>query len=406
MRVLQINNVYGRLSTGKIVADLHHAYLHAGIESYVYYGRGPVVRETNVKKFGWEFYAKVNKIWARITGLLYGGCILSTLSLLREIRCISPDVVHLHCINDNSVNIYRLLSYLKIKKIPTVLTLHAEFLHTGSCGYAYACDQWKIGCQHCGQYKSMHMLFDNTHHAWAKMKAAFAGFDEKKIHITSVSPWLEDRAACSAILKGYKHSTVLNAVETDTFYPRDGLALKEELGIKQETKVALFVTSDLDSPSKGGEYLIELAKRMPDLVFVVLGTPGKKEDLPNNILRPGRIYDQNLMAQYYSMADVTLILSKAETFSMPTAESLCCGTPVAGFKAGGPESIALSEYCAFVNNGDIDAVENVLHNNTLFQIDRKKLAECANQKYRKSNMADAYIENYRSVMGKEMSSTL
>jgi glycosyltransferase involved in cell wall biosynthesis len=33
---------------------------------------------------------------------------------------------------------------------------------------------------------------------------------------------------------------------------------------------------------------------------------------------------------------------------MIVAESLCCGTPVVGFKAGGPESIAIDDYCVFV----------------------------------------------------------
>ena len=107
------------------------------------------------------------------------------------------------------------------------------------------------------------------------------------------------------------------------FYPRDTTGLRNELNIPKDKKVVLFVTSDMDSPSKGGEHLIELARKLPEYVFVVLGTPGSRSDLPANIMRVGRIYDQDKVAQYYSMADVTLILSKAETFSMPVAESLC-----------------------------------------------------------------------------------
>ncbi len=33
---------------------------------------------------------------------------------------------------------------------------------------------------------------------------------------------------------------------------------------------------------------------------------------------------------------------------MVTAESLCCGTPVVGFTAGGPESIAIDAFSNFV----------------------------------------------------------
>ena len=41
------------------------------------------------------------------------------------------------------------------------------------------------------------------------------------------------------------------------------------------------------------------------------------------------------LAEYYSLVDVTVITSFHETFSMVVAESLSCGTPIVGFKAGG-----------------------------------------------------------------------
>ena len=43
---------------------------------------------------------------------------------------------------------------------------------------------------------------------------------------------------------------------------------------------------------------------------------------------------------------------------MVCAESLCCGTPVVGFKAGAPEMISLPEYSRFVEYGDVGALEN------------------------------------------------
>lgn len=45
---------------------------------------------------------------------------------------------------------------------------------------------------------------------------------------------------------------------------------------------------------------------------------------------------------------------------MMTTESLCCGTPVIEFKAGGPESIALESFSSFVEYGDIDVLEREL----------------------------------------------
>lgn len=55
-----------------------------------------------------------------------------------------------------------------------------------------------------------------------------------------------------------------------------------------------------------------------------------------------------------------LLTSERETFSMVTAESLCCGTPVVGFKAGAPEQIALKEYSEFVDYGNLDKLEKAV----------------------------------------------
>lgn len=398
MRILQINNVYDRLSTGKIVADLHREYTARGIESYVSYARGPKVNQPHVQKFNWEFYAHINKVRAYLTGILYGGNIISTLKLFSQIKRIKPDIVHLHCINDDSVNIYWLLKFLKKKGIRTVVTEHAEFLHTGTCGYAYECNRWHNGCGNCPQIKSLKMLFDNTHAAWKKMMMAFDGFDKNKIHLTSVSPWLKNRAIQNAHFSVYGYTTVLNGLDTNNFYRRpNDLADRKEIGLTKR-KVVMFVTSHFPAPVKGTYFIEDLAKRMSDVDFIVLGEKGEVENLPQNIHLLGRVYDRDKMALYYSLSDATILVSKAETFSMPVAESLCCGTPVVGFKAGGPESICLDEYCKFVDYGDVDSLQQALNYILSQSFDRDKMSKEAIQKYSKKAMADGYIAVYNRLM--------
>ena len=59
MRVLQINSVYKRGSTGKIIHDLHTYFLENGHESAIAYGRGDKVDEADIYRFApvWEVYA-------------------------------------------------------------------------------------------------------------------------------------------------------------------------------------------------------------------------------------------------------------------------------------------------------------------------------------------------------------
>ncbi|MDF2522783.1 MAG: hypothetical protein K0R31_424, partial [Clostridiales bacterium] len=135
MKIIQINAVYPIGSTGKIVHDIHTHLLENGYESVVCYGRGKVLDEQYVYKIAPELIMKMQSLWSKITGYAYAGCYISTKNLINIIKSERPDIVHLHCINSYTVNIYKLLDFLKVNNIPTVLTLHAEFMHTAGCGY-------------------------------------------------------------------------------------------------------------------------------------------------------------------------------------------------------------------------------------------------------------------------------
>lgn len=407
MKILQVNCVYKRGSTGKIVYDIHRGLQEQGMVSVVCYGRGQKESETNVYKTSSEVLAKFNALRARITGLQYNGSSIATKKLINIIKKEQPDIVHLHCINGYFVNIYRLFDFLKRNKIKTILTLHAEFMYTGSCGHAYECNKWMTGCGNCPQLwnATKSYLFDRTHSAWMKMKNAFEGFDTLKI--ISVSQWLEDRAEQSTILKGHNFEVVGNGIDTkNVFYKRPYKHLKERLGLKDE-KILLHVTAnfndDIES-CKGGYYIIELAKRLinENIKIIVVGARDITMSFLDNIINVGRTNNQKELAAYYSMADLTVLTSKRETFSMPCAESLACGTPVVGFKAGGPEQISLQDYSEFVEHGNIDKLVECLYK----WIDRKvkltdKLTQIASVYYSKENMFEKYLSVYNLIESKE-----
>lgn len=398
-----MNNVYNRLSTGKIVADIHHSLISQGYDSYVCYARGPKVKEKHVLRFSWDLYAKINTLRGRLTGILYGGCLISTIRLIRFIKKIHPDVVNLHCINDSSVNIYRLLQYLSSANIKTVITLHAEFFHTGNCGHAYSCEKWKKGCFNCNQLHQLHSLFDNTQISWRRMMDAISSFGTDNLIFTSVSPWLKSRAIQNQIVGKYKHFVTLNGVDVNSFTRKPySLKDKTEVGLS-EHPVIMYVTSSFPSVAKGGNFVLQLAKRMPDMDILVLGEYDRTQQLPHNIIPMGRVLDRNRMALFYSMADITLVVSKAETFSMPVAESLCCGTPVVGFEAGGPESICLKDYCIFVPFGKMDSLEDAIRKTLQKDYNHAEIICRAHSLYSKEQMTASYIDVYQRIVGHEIS---
>lgn len=402
MKVLQVNCVYQKGSTGKIVYDIETELQKQGISSVVCYGRGEKTDRPNVYKTCGELYSKLNNLRSRFTGLMYGGCCLSTRRLISVIRREHPDVVHLHCINGYFVNIYRLISWLKKQRIKTVLTLHAEFMYTANCGHALDCERWKIGCGSCPRFRqeTKSLLFDRTHRSWSKMYAAFDGFDA--LTVVSVSPWLRARAEQSPMFGNKRHAVVLNGVDTAVFHPYDdAVTLRQRLGIG-DAKVVLHVTasfSDAAGHLKGGSYVLEIARRLEkeNIVFLVAGPHSLTSVPPKNVRILGKLSDQKELARLYSLADVTLLTSKRETFSMPLAESLCCGTPIVGFRAGGPESIAIAEYTDFTEYGDTDAIEAALLQ-ALRRGKAMQISEAA-RVYDSLRMAQNYLRIYQKDCG-------
>lgn len=403
MKVLQINNVYNFGSTGKITRDIHYMLLQEGVESLVCYGRRYKTDDKGVTKICSEVYGKANNLLSRITGLPYGGCHLSTNKLIRIIRKEKPDVVHLQCLNGFFVNIYRLIEFLKQEQIPTVLTLHAEFMHTANCGHAYDCEKWKTGCGTCPELRKStgSYFFDRTHESWMRMKKAFEGFE--KLTVASVSPWLMERAQNSPILADKKHVTIYNGIDVSVFHPYDTQDLRSELAIRSDEKIVLHVTVgfSLDPENnKGGFYIRNLAEKFKGekIRIIVAGPIETNEEMPGNVIMLGSVLDQKRLAQLYSLADVTVITSKRETFSMVCAESLCCGTPVVGFRAGAPEQIAIPQYSAFCSYGDMDSLATLVSDRVRCA-DIHRISSESVIIYAKKNMAKNYIALYQKMNG-------
>lgn len=402
MRVLQINNVYGVGSTGKIVQDLHKHYLEQGIESYVYYARGECPHDINVFKISPEWMGKLQALESKITGYMYGDAQYNTYIVKGAIKRLKPDVVHLQCVNANAVNIYSILEYLRDHDIPTVLTFHSEIFYTGGCSHAFECECFKTECIICKHKNPNHIgfFFDRTSIHFKKLKEIYCSFTE--LYITCVSDWVKHRAQLSGMLSSdNKLSVVNNGLNERVFYRRNANSIQS---VKQKYGIVgdyfLFVTPNFGDKNKGGQYFIKLAREYqkinPNLKFVVAGC---KEDIDLvNVITIPFTNGQDELATLYSGAKATLLFSRRETYSMITAESLCCGTPVVGFKAGGAESIALKEASAFVEYGDLNMLSKKLTEISDREIDRNSIAQIARNIYSTDHSVKQYLKIYKRAI--------
>lgn len=405
MKVLLVNVNACSGSTGKIVTDSKKALEANGHECLIAYGANETIRENNYFRICPEFERKCNSAISRLTGIYYGLFTpFSFARLKRLIRAYKPDIVHLHCANGYILNLFKTLKYLGENKIKTVVTNHAEFYYTGGCGHAFDCKKWETGCSECKELEYGRIRpIDNASYVWNKFKHVFEIFDPENIIITSVSPWVTARAKKSPYLSRFKHVTVLNGLNPEIFHHNFNPELQKKFPCRRP--IVLHVTPDFSiSPLsiKGGRYIIELSKIMPKYTFVVVASHSNvtSNELPDNMILWGRAKNQEELAELYSLADVSVIASKRETFNMTVAESLCCGTPVVGFKAGGPESIAIPQYSSFVEYDNVNALSESIKTFVDNKIDKRTVSENAIKTYGSNIMGENYLSVYADLLSK------
>ena len=398
MRILYINVICKHGSTGKITYDLYTQCKDDGHEAVVCYGRGPKLKEPDVYKFGLDWETNVHALLTRLTGV--NGCwsFFSTRRLLKFLDAFQPDVVHLHEPHAYFVNLQPLYDYFAKRNIPLVYTFHCEYAYTGKCGYAYDCERWKTGCGNCPQVREYpaSFFFDFTKQMFRRKQAQWENL--KKVVITTPSGWLADRVRCS-FLKDRDIRVVYNGVDTkNVFYRRDTKALREEHGLTDE-KIVLTVAPKLMGERKGGRWVVQLARQMKDenIKFIMVGIEDMSQKFPDNVIPIARTANQHKLAEYYSMADCFVICSDKETFSMTCAESLCCGTPIAGFCSGAPETVFLQPHAVFGTYGDLDELEKNVKLQLNAAFDREKLAKEMQQLYSRDSMYENFMNIYKEL---------
>ena len=270
-RVLLIDVNCKFSSTGKIVYNLFKGLKEDGRESAICYGRGDEIHEEGIYKFGLDWETNIHAGLARITG--YNGCFspLSTKRLITYIEEFQPDVIHIHELHAYFVNIKPLLEYIKKKKIKVVWTFHCEYMYTGKCGHAYSCTNFMHGCGKCPavhEYPKS-LFIDRTKQMFSMKRKAMNGLD---VEIVVPSEWLAKRVKMS-FLQNVKTSIIHNGIDTNIFKEQNTKNIRNELKIPSENQVVLAVAPDIMSESKGGKWVLKLAKAMNDkpITFILIG---------------------------------------------------------------------------------------------------------------------------------------
>lgn len=342
MKVLQINSVCGRGSTGRIAVDLADVLAEQGHTCRIACGRDAVPEKYQ------DIAVRVSSDWdVRLHGLetrlfdAHGfGSRRATARFLDWVRDYDPDVIHLHNIHGYYINVELLFDYLKQAGKPVVWTLHDCWPFTGHCAYftAAGCAAWKTRCGACPQRGAYpRCLFPgNAGRNQDRKRAAFLGVPG--LTLVTPSHWLAGLAG-ESFLRDYPVRVIPNGIDLNVFRPTDG-SFRARHGL--EGKTLLLGVAGVWDQRKGLEDFLALAGLLDERFRIVLVglSDNQRRGLPENVLGIGRTDSVRELAELYSTADVFLNPTHEDNFPTTNLEALACGTPVITYDTGGsPEAL-------------------------------------------------------------------
>ena len=396
MKVLQINAVYGFGSTGIIVQDIENMIMEAGYESYIAYQTANTLPKNGYRignKLDWKFHA----LHTRVFGKQAYASKRATKKLVKWMDSISPDVVHLHNLHSNYINLNILCNYLAKKNIATVLTLHDCWFFTGKCTHYIEenCYKWQNSCGNCPLNKKdvPSWFFDKTGQV---LKDKIKHLSKiKRLSIVGCSEWIIGEAKKS-LLKSKQMDVVRNGVDIDIFSPH-----KSDFRNKYNVGNKFIILGMANKWFSDKNYYIAneiISKFKQDLIVIVGCNEEQKELLRKfeNVLAIEFIKDRLFLSDIYASSNVFVNLTRADTLPTVNMESLCCGTPVITFDCCGSPELVDSESGFVVAENDIDALINKIEYLKVkaLSIDIKK----QQRKFNKKACYKKYLDIYKRLL--------
>ena len=340
-RLLLVNPVCGILSTGRICTDIAKQYEAEGWEVKIAYGRNGEV-PAQYKKYGVrignvvEVY--IHALISRIFGYhATGWCSKSgTKRFVKWAEEWNPDLVWLHNLHDNYVNVEVLFKWIKSRPNMQVKWTHHDFwAMTGCCTYLNRgeCGGWRNGCENCQwRQRRAGMFGGSQRREFLRKKESFLGV--KNMQMISPSKWVADLLKQS-FLGCYPVEVIHNTIDLSVFKHRES-DFRKRYGL-EDKKIILGVSGFWNSKNKGIEDFIALSDMLDDRYAIVLVGVDKKtkKRLPGRIIALERTNSAVELAEIYSVADVFFNPTKLDNFPTVNLEARACGCPIVTYDSGG-----------------------------------------------------------------------
>lgn len=401
MRVVQLNGTYKIGSTGKIMSDLNDVIVANGHDGYMVCAYSAVKDIPNLyvmEHINHELAVRKNIFISRVTGTMGYRQKSATKKMVEWIKEKAPDVVHLHNIHGDWLNIHVLFDYLKISNVKVVWTLHDCWSFTGRCSHfeQINCSKWVDGCSKCTNNKiyPISYLFDWTKQMWKDKKELFVGL--KNLIIVTPSQWLSDYVKKS-YLSDYEVKVIHNGIDMNTFYPKESKSVY--LKDCNNKKIILGCASSW-TERKGLFDFYKLNEMLDHKKYqiVLVGLNSRQlSEVPPDIIAIGRTNNAGELAELYSNADIFVNPTYQDNFPTTNLEALACGTPVITYRTGGSIESVDERVGMVVEQGDVTelfvAIQCLKKSDEVICLCSDRARKCFN----KNNCFKDYVNLYEST---------
>ena len=337
-KLVEINSVCNG-STGNIMCNIAKEANKQNFETYCFFGRGNPNTEVKCKKFGNKLTFYFHTFIARL-GFNGRGSYFATKKMVKELKKINPNVIHLHNIHGYYLNLKVLFKYLKKDyKGKVIWTLHDCWTFTGHCSHftLAKCNKWKKSCSKCPQLNVYpKTLFDTSKKEYELKKKLFLGLNDLTLITPSI--WLK-KLVEKSFLKEYKVKVINNGIDLNIFKPTYDEAIYEKYNIPKEKKILLGISS-VWGERKGLNDINKLHDIIDNKYQIIIVGKILEKQKKDGIIYIERTDNLKELAKIYTIADYLINFTYEDNYPTVNLEAIACHTPVITYNTGGcPEQV-------------------------------------------------------------------
>ncbi len=386
--VIHISVSAGAETTGALALSLARHAAANGWKAVVAYGRAqaPAVPDVEFYHIGSLAEQASHLLKRRILGAAARGSRHATARLIKFLKKLNPDVVHLHNLHGYFLDVQMLLEYLAHSRAHVVFTLHDRWATTGRCAIPGDCPALEAGCTAC-PCPDRYPATRRPGSEGTALQRKISTFSKlSNLTVVGVSDWISALARASH-LGIHPVLTIPNGTAVPLTEPQ----------LHREKKILLVAHKW--TREKGADRLRRLRQLLPqDIGMEIIGRNADSFITAGDCCGPCVIHGHLPHAQVIKemeQAAALVILSRHESFSMTKIEALVQGTPVAALDCEGIREgvedipgVAIAEDLETLVRKIITLVEETTDK------DRNVIATVARNRFSIQTMSQRYLHLY------------